>query len=366
MSSHRGLGWMRTAEVRRVLLACRIGLARGPDGRLRIGGPARPGGPGSVAQLHRKAAACRAELTRRGQATDEDDGTDGPFDWETAMSDTAEASGGVLDAGPDAAEPDFCVVPGCAEFAKRDGLCLRHLVAAQRGDPEAAEALRLHQATRPGTCVPTPPKTPWSFRRDRRPAGAPDEHSPGHAGGERRPDGPGLPGAPAPKPRGNDMATKYGCGACGKTFKNAHGLQVHTARIHGPKALARKKAAAAAKPTEAPASGDGRYRCETCDRTFKSLAGLSGHQKAHRGQATSPAAKPPAMPEAGTLGRDGRKESVALIGELARRFDLPLSVLTMDDHTIVVHKDTCLACQINRDGRLSAVVLHFNVTEVPE
>lgn len=107
---------------------------------------------------------------------------------------------------------DFCEYQACLDWAKRDGLCMKHLVAAAKGD-EAAVAVkerRKRLAAIKAEAV-RPPANPWATSHK------------------------GAGGTPAPQQQENPMGDKVKCEKCGREFE-VQGIGPHRARCKGPAA----------------------------------------------------------------------------------------------------------------------------------
>ena len=322
----------------------------------------------------------------------------------------------------DETEPVFCEYPGCDKFPKRNGLCVKHLVALRNGDPEAVEVVERRK--RLAACAWTSPKPTAAWRHY--PDGREAEAAAKAAAGPKAPpvdDAPTTTTTEGPTEapeRENAMAKQHVCEDCGKPLKTAQGLAVHRSRIHGKRGrFADKKAN---RRTAPPPGDDGRYVCEVCGKPFDSLRPWIGHQKQHRTfagdepppakmkTAVEPTAPPPTGKEETPIGAveapegengtakkfvcavcgmriwtdfgldkhscpvhgkqetptppadmaDGRKHGIG-IRDLIRRFDLPLALLKFQGRQFLVHTESCEACLVGDDGRLSPVQLHVEV-----
>jgi len=141
----------------------------------------------------------------------------------------------------DAAGLAWCEYDACEEFAKRDGLCLKHLVAWRKGDAEAVAAHGRYLAKQPGACVPAPRSTgkqrsaQWRARQ-----------------AEQTDKQPPVGEETMTMARKSEKSETFECKQCGRSFAGPHGLKIHAGRMHGQKKSPRPAPPAAAAEPSAP------------------------------------------------------------------------------------------------------------------
>jgi hypothetical protein len=237
-------------SLRRVLRACRIGLAM-PLGRPRVASNGVAARAGTDEQLTAKLAAVRAEMERRGMDADDDIEGDG----------SVPATGYRRQAT--ALDPDWCMVEGCTNEHLRSGLCKAHFLKfAAKGDPEAAAAMQRYRAIhdrhpdwereygRPASVDAahggqrTPPDFSQLTRGEKRVASIKDTPPdlacrtgrPAERNHEQAPPGqllPAEPGETKMAKQRHGMNERVKCEKCGREFL-ANGIGKHQATCKGP------------------------------------------------------------------------------------------------------------------------------------
>jgi hypothetical protein len=244
----------------RILNAARLGLAT-------EGGDRGGDGPGSDRQLARKVAQCILGLMELGMEAEEEG--------------TRHLAPGTTESGAGSGDQGACRYPdGCHEWARRDGLCVKHLIWASKGDAKALAVIaEVNRPGGPATAAEVKDKPPTA-------AGA-VQKGPAAAAGEA-------------ERNGAEMA--YRCDQCEKTFDSPHGLRIHKARVH-----------AGQKGTGAGDQGPGRKRRP---RLGEPLAGVGhGGEQTPR---TPHADEAPKAPTAATAGKPTADTPVISLATMAK------------------------------------------------
>lgn len=245
---HRGLAAISTHSLRRVLRGAMIGL--------QLAGRSSANGPGSDRQLARKAIEAMREMARRGAGEDA----------RSIMDDVAKVN----------ATHEACWYDGCEQEWRREGLCLKHILALTRGDDEAKRAVRRYHKSiesieKPetagdrgqgtgGRVTAGPEDSETEGPEDRGTGGDSEETT---AAGEDAPD----------QDKEQTMAQTYKCNECNIETATPHGLKIHKAKAHGQ----RKPALDASLPQDG-STPPGGHPCPHCGRRFGRLGNMYRHR----------------------------------------------------------------------------------------
>jgi len=151
------------------------------------------------------------------------------------------------------------------------------------------------------------------------------------------------------------MDTK--CETCGKEFKSAHALKIHTARAHAekkastdPKPAKKSKGKAKAKKT----GGKAAFVCEICGKTFGMAMHLARHMIGHRKVAKSETAKP----------RKARKVAKSVKPAKPARRQAAVAVASSGVDVRAMSVDQLLSLKSEVDARLADIVKQMRAAKV--